>query len=334
MTNNNLIKSIKEFIEKHEYFLIVQADNPDGDSLGSALALEHLLGDMDKKTSLYCGVDVPEYLKFLAGWDRVSKTIPTKIDAVIIVDTSANILLETLSQTVEFPWVSSKQTLVLDHHSEVTCDIPFASIVYCDSRYVSTGEMIYEIAKKLSWPMSAECQEFIMQSILSDTLGLSTEATTPRTYRIMADMIDAGVDRFKLDERRKLLSKMQIPVFQYKADLIKRTEFYGDNKELAVVVIPEEELYTVGTLYNPAPLILNELTMVEGVRMAIVLKRYKSRVTGALRATSQYAVANKIASKFGGGGHPYAAGFKTEILPSNFNDIKSDVIRKSLELIQ
>jgi phosphoesterase RecJ-like protein len=334
MTNKKTITEIETFIKTHNHFLIVQADNPDGDSLGSALALEHILGDMKKQTSMYCGVDVPEYLKFLSGWDRVSKTIPTSIDAVIIVDTSAQILLENLAAAPEYPWVASKPTLVLDHHSEVICDIPQASIILCDNTYVSTGELIYKVAQTLKWKMSVPAQEKIMQSILSDTLGLSTEATTSSTYRRMAEMLEAGVDRYALDESRKLLSKMDPSVYMYKADLIKRTEFYGDNKEVALVVIPEDELYSVGTLYNPAPLILNEMTMVEGVKMAIVIKRYKNRVTGALRATSQAPVANKIATTFGGGGHPYAAGFKMDATPSSFSDIKSDVIRKTLELIQ
>jgi len=334
MKEKIILNKIKKFINTHDHFLIVQADNPDGDSLGSALALEHILGDMKKSTSLYCGVDVPEYLKFLTGWDRVTKTIPTSIDAVIIVDTSAQILLENLAASPEYPWVASKQTLVLDHHSEVVCDIPQASIILCDNTYVSTGELIYELCKNLQWNISVAAQEKIMQSILSDTLGLSTEATTATTYRRMAEMLEAGVDRFALDESRKLLSKMDSTVYMYKADLIKRTEFYGDNKEVAVVVIPEDELYSVGTLYNPAPLILNEMTMIQGVKMAIVIKRYKNRITGSLRATSQAPVANKIATIFGGGGHPYAAGFKMDATPSSFSNIKSDVIRKTLELIQ
>ena len=66
------LEKIKAAIEAAQNILIIQADNPDGDSLGSALALEQILGDMGKNPSLYCGVDIPYYLKFFAGWDRVS----------------------------------------------------------------------------------------------------------------------------------------------------------------------------------------------------------------------------------------------------------------------
>ena len=110
------LDEIKSTIEKAKNILIIQADNPDGDSLGSALALEQILGDMGKNPSLYCGVDIPRYLKFFEGWDRVSKDIPSKIDASIIVDTSSKLLLDQLQKSQEQPWIAVKPVIVLDHH--------------------------------------------------------------------------------------------------------------------------------------------------------------------------------------------------------------------------
>lgn len=328
------IDKIKDIVADAHDILIIQADNPDGDSLGSALALETILGDMGKNPSMYCGVSMPDYLKFLKGWDRVQKTIPHKIDASIIVDTSAQILLEQLEKEQGLPWVAAKPVIVLDHHTDVPCDIPYVTVV-CNGEYsVSTGELIYDIAKALEWPLSVAAQEYILQSILSDTLGLTSEATTASTYRRIADMIDAGVNRTELEEARRALSKMAPSVFSYKADLIKRTEFYGDNNEIAIVTIPEEELFTIGTLYNPAPLILNELSMVEGVRVAIVLKKYKGRITGAVRCVDGAKIAHILAEKYGGGGHPYAAGFKIEKPFINFADLKSEIITTAQELLQ
>jgi phosphoesterase RecJ-like protein len=116
--------------------------------------------------------------------------------------------------------------------------------------------------------------------------------------------------------------------------LIERSEFYGENNEIAVVSIPEDELYTVGTLYNPAPLILNELTMVEGVLVGIALKRYKNKITGSIRCTNGAQIAHKLAETFGGGGHPYAAGFKIEDPTDDFADLKCHVINKARELLK
>ena len=77
---------IKTLIDDAHNIVIIQADNPDGDSLGSALALEHILGDLGKEPYLYCGVHIPDYLHYLEGWDRVSSELPSQFDLSIIVD--------------------------------------------------------------------------------------------------------------------------------------------------------------------------------------------------------------------------------------------------------
>jgi bifunctional oligoribonuclease and PAP phosphatase NrnA len=64
-------KRLGEIVDAARKIVIVQADNPDADSLGSALALEHILGDLGKEPYLYCGVDMPGYLRYMSGWDRV-----------------------------------------------------------------------------------------------------------------------------------------------------------------------------------------------------------------------------------------------------------------------
>ncbi len=64
-------KKIQNITDQAENIVIIQADNPDADSLASALALEQILGDMGKKVHLYCGVSIPSYLRYLEGWDRV-----------------------------------------------------------------------------------------------------------------------------------------------------------------------------------------------------------------------------------------------------------------------
>src|SRR6476661_88199 len=89
---------IQETLDNAQRIVILQADNPDGDSLGSALALEQILHDMGKEPVLYCGVDIPSYLSFMPGYDRVTKDLPAQFDASIIVDTSADSLFEQLQK--------------------------------------------------------------------------------------------------------------------------------------------------------------------------------------------------------------------------------------------
>lgn len=325
-------KSIKALVEQLKRIVIIQADNPDGDSLGSALALEEILSDMGKSTFLYCGVDIPDYLKHLKGWDRVSSDMPPNFDLSIIVDTSALTLLEKLESSVYRGWVASKPVIVLDHHSDVVCDIPYATHVLNDHDAVATGEVIYHLAQDNGWPMSQAAKTQIASSVLADSLGLSSEGTTAETYRIMADLIESGVNRPELEEARRALGKMPEVIFRYKAELIKRTELHAGGK-LALVTIPHDEIMQYSPLYNPAPLIQTDMLQTEGVGAAIVLKHYKDgKVTGSIRCGYGVTIAADLAKHFGGGGHVYAAGFKiTEGQP--FNEIKSECIALATELL-
>lgn len=327
------IEKIASLVGAAQKVVIIQADNPDGDSLGSALALEEVLGDMGKEPFLYCGVDIPDYLKHLKGWDRVSNLLLPQFDVSIIVDTSALVLLEKLETSVQRGWVASKPVIVLDHHADVACDIPYATVVLNDNLAVATGEVIYNLAVELKWPLGVAAKTHIASAILSDSLGLSSAGTTAQTYRIMADLVESGVDRQALEEARRAYQKMPEIIFRYKAELIKRTEFVIDG-QLALVIIPHDEIMQYSPLYNPAPLIQGDLLQTEGVRVAIVLKSYKDgKVTGSIRCNTGGAIAADLAKHFGGGGHAYAAGFKiTDNRP--FDTIKNECKTKATELLQ
>src|SRR5665648_105794 len=98
-----MYKNAKDSIKNASKIIIIQAENPDGDSLGSALALEEILGDLDKDVSLYCPVDIPKYLRYISGWDRVTTDFDHHADMAIIVDTSADVLLtKTLGTPVSY----------------------------------------------------------------------------------------------------------------------------------------------------------------------------------------------------------------------------------------
>lgn len=327
---NQEAEQIKQILRSAQTVLIIQADNPDADSLASALALESILHEMGKQPFLYCGIDMPQYLRYLPGWDRVNNEVPGQFDASIIVDTSANSLLEQLQNSGAQSWVASKPVIVLDHHADVPCDISYATVVINDSSKVSTGEVIYEVAKNLHLPMPLDALEYIMTSILADSMGLITDNTRASTYRTMAELVEAGVSRPKLEEQRRAFSKMQPVIFKYKAQLIDRTEIVDE--KLALVVIPQNEINDYSPLYNPAPLIQPDHLQTEGVLVSVVLKSYDSgRITAAIRCNQGAPIGAQLAEHFGGGGHKHASGFKLEGRP--LNEVKSECIQKVSELL-
>jgi len=325
-------KQISELIASANHILIIQADNPDADSLGSALALEQILGEMGKQVSLYCAVDMPAYLRYLSGWDRVTKDLPSSFDLSIIVDASTMTLIDKFQDPHTRGVVSSKPVIILDHHEITDNPIPFKTVEINDGSLASTGQLIYYLARELHWPLDTTSGEFIMNTILGDTQGLTNELATANTYRTMAELIDMGVNRPKLEEIRREYSKMPEPILRYKAVLIERAELHNDGS-VAVVTVPQHEINEYSPLYNPAPLIQNDLLQTIGVQIAIVLKSYDTgRITAAIRANSSYSIAGKLAEHFGGGGHNYASGFKIED-GRPLHEIKSECIQVASELL-
>lgn len=325
-------EQIQQLVNEAGKILIIQADNPDADSLASALALEQILGEMDKDTHLYCGVDIPTYLRYLPGWDRVSPQIPNNFDLSIIVDASTMTLLEKLVQSNYQSKVANKPCIVLDHHAEVEKIVPFATVNLTQTDVASTGQLIYALAKEASWPLDKTSAEFIMTSILGDTQGLSNELAVADTYRVMAELIEMGANRPALEEQRREASKMHPDIFRYKAELIKRTEFHIDGR-LAIVTIPQQEINTYSPLYNPAPLIQTDMLQTEGVGVTVVMKHYDDgKILGAIRCNQGSPIGAELAKAFGGGGHTYASGFKI-LGGRSIEEIKNEFIKKTQELL-
>jgi bifunctional oligoribonuclease and PAP phosphatase NrnA len=324
--------TLAEIVHDAQHIVIIQADNPDADSLGSSLALEHILGDQCKQITLYCGVDIPSYLRYLEGWDRVVKDLPGTFDASIIVDASTLTLLEKLNDSGQLSWLKTRPSIVLDHHAIVEHKIDFARVTICDDTVSSAGELIYTLASQLSWPVSAQAGKNIMTAILGDTQGLANDLTRANTYRIMAELVTLGVNRPMLEELRREYSKMPAEIYRYKGELIARTELAADER-LAMVVIPQHEINTYSPIYNPGPLVQNDMLQIAGVQLAIVFKQYDDgKITGAIRANQGAPVAGALAEKLGGGGHPYASGFKfTDNRP--FSEVKAECIQLASELL-
>jgi phosphoesterase RecJ-like protein len=323
---------LQRLVDGADTVVIIQADNPDADSLASSLALERILHDLGKQPHMFCGIDMPEYLKYLPGWDRVSKDMPVQFDLSIIVDTSSIVLLGQLEASHYRGAVATRPVIVLDHHAGVACDIPYATVALNDPSKVSTGELIYATAVQQRWPLSLEAREYIMTSILADSLGLANETTTADTYRVMAELVDAGVSRPKLEELRRARTRMPEPIFRYKAALIERTEFFHDGR-LAVASIPQDEISKYSPLYNPNPLIQSEHLQTSGVLASVVFKHYASgRITAAIRTSIKAPIAASLAERFGGGGHAQAAGFKVED-GRRLPEIKDGCVKAAGELL-
>ncbi len=302
-----MFEAAKTLIEDAKKIVVVQAENPDGDSLGSSLALEEILGDLGKDVQLHCPVEIPKYLRYVSGWDRVVAEFNSQADLIIIVDTTAEILL---SKSLEIPGVrhalESKQVLVIDHHISAST-LSFENILLTQEA-VSTSEVIYHLAEQAGWNINKQAAENLLIALMSDSRGLTTPSSTAESFYVAGKLTELGASNFAIEERRREFMKKAPEILEYKGQLIQRIEYFLDGK-LALVHIPFEDIQEYSDKYNPSVLVLDEMRLVEGVEVAIAVKTYPDgKLTGKLLTNAP--VAADIAGFFGGGGHLYAAGFR------------------------
>ncbi len=319
---------LSQFLAGKQKITIIQAENPDGDSLGSAVALDYLL--TDKEVSLYCPVDIPKYLHYFEDWSRVSNEFDFRADGYIIVDTAATVLLSKLLDDAAIKnRLYTAPVLAIDHH-ETPDDLDFPHEAIIETR-PSCTEVIFRAASANGMEIPKPAAEAIMQGLLSDTLGLTSASVTAETFETAAELARLGAVVADLEEKRREFMKKSPRILDYKADLIHRVEYALDGM-LATVHIPWEDIREYSDEYNPNVLILEELRLVEGVRVAVAIKTYPDgKVTGKIRCSTDAPVADKVAGYFGGGGHPMAAGFRT--YDTNYEEVVSDLIKILPEIL-
>ena len=287
--------------------IVIQAENPDGDSLGSALALEEILGDLGKNVILYCPVEIPKYMRYINGWDRVVKDFDDTADLAIIVDTTAEVLL---TKVLEAPgvrhYLETNKVLAIDHHITKS-NLSFEHVLLT-AEAVATGEVIYNLAINAKWQINKQAAENLLIAIMSDSLGLTVQSVNADTFFIAGELTKLGASNYESENRRREYMKKSQEILKYKGELIGRIEYYLDGK-LALVRIPWDDIKTYSDQYNPSALVLDEMRLVENVEVGVAIKTYPDgRLTGKLR--SNLPISATIAGYFGGGGHEYAAGFR------------------------
>ena len=323
-----MYQKFSEFVKEKTKICIIQAENPDGDSLGSALALDYILEG--KEISLYSPVDIPKYLHYFGDWSRVTNEFDFRADGYIIVDTAAEVLLsKLLDDTAIRNRLYSVPVLVIDHHeSEDDINFPHESIIEVRP---ACAELIYEITISEGYEVNKPAAEAILQGISSDTLGFTSSSVSARTFEIAAELTRLGANISELEEKRREYMKKSPRILDYKADLIKRIDYSLDGA-LATVHIPWDDIREYSDEYNPNVLILEELRLVEGVKVAVAIKTYPDgKVTGKIRCAYGYGVAEQVAGYFGGGGHEYAAGFRT--YDTSYEEVLADLVKIVPELL-
>ena len=302
--------------------------NPDGDGLGSEVALVHLLRAQGVEVTITNPTPTPSRFEFLfddlPNVDRSGEAIRElrRADLIVVLDISDLGRLGMLGETVRSRGVP---VICVDHH--VSDGVLPPGPRYIDSEASATGELIYEIAVANDWPLTTPAARALYIAILTDTGGFRFSNTHPRTLRVAADLLEVGVDPEEIyldvyarapEGRPRLLAEAL------------QTLVVEPNYGLAWVTVPPGAIERLGVSSDDLDGVVEFPRSIEGVRMALLFREASQhRVKVSLRSVGTVNVA-AFAQRFGGGGHVKAAGL---VLPGTLAEVQTQVLTAAREFL-
>lgn len=294
------IKALAQALEAASDIAIVSHISPDGDTLGSALALWQALCLLKKSPKIYCEDPVPHLYRFLPGSEAV--TTPNgeeQHELLVVVDCADRARLGSL----QFLLDSSKTVGWIDHHINSEGEDYALGVV--DVTASSVGEIMLDLVDALSVPLNVEIGECLYTAISTDTGNFCYSNTQGSTHRAVARLMDAGVKAERLAEllyRRRTLSKTKLI-----GAALSTLEMHKGGK-LSIMTLPLSVMHEAGATDEECEGLIDYARDIEGVGMALFLRETQDAVKVSFRSKEQPLNVQQLAARHGGGGHHYASG--------------------------
>ncbi|MBP5736716.1 MAG: bifunctional oligoribonuclease/PAP phosphatase NrnA [Acidaminococcaceae bacterium] len=294
MSKNCSLAETGELLKSAQKLVIVSHVSPDGDTLGSSLALMHALRMLGKEVIMNVDDDISTVYSFLPGIDEYRRFAPDEsvaADLLVIIDASSADRAGNAMEVVKSPAVLS-----IDHHKTNT---RFADYLYLDSDAAATAEIIYSLLLEMGIKLTRDIATCIYEGLYTDTGSFKYSNTTSNTLKTAADLLEYGVNPSVISDNMELKSRSQIEMLR---KVLETLTFLKDGK-IAYIEIPLE-LYDHNVETDA---FISYPRYVEGVEIALLFKQVEDNLTRVSFRSKEIDVA-RIALSFGGGGHKKAAG--------------------------
>ncbi len=274
--------------------------NPDGDTLGSVLALKLRLERMGKRVQAMVDGFVPGYLAFLPGAESVmnAEAVPRAFDLAIAVDVASSDRLG----KCEALFANAQKTAVIDHHGT---NPGYAQINMIDEHAPATAILLYRLFGQMELPMTQEEAICLYTALSTDTGNFIYDSTNAESFAMMSGLMEAGLPL--ADISRVLFRQKELLHVRLLGEVLPSLRVTGNGK-IAGLCLTLEQMQRVGANGGHTEGIVNYAIDLEGVGMAYFAREVEpGKVKVSLRALQPFAV-DQVAAKFGGGGHKLAAG--------------------------
>ncbi len=296
-----------------KHILLVSHVNPDGDTLGSVLALYDTLKRLNKKVSLYnFSKELPKSFDFLPNINRIKHTVPIFFDLVISCDCGSFDRLRINK--------GNYKLINIDHH---LTNQNFGDINIVNSKSVSAGLVIYELLIQNCVKISKQSAICLYTTVVEDTGFFSYSNLTQKTFEDVSRLVGFGADPIEIAsflKSRQSLAKIRLLGF-----VLNNFELYFEAK-VALVYISKQTLLNTGAKRHDTKNIINTLRDIVNVQVAVMILEKKSGgFKISLRSKKEFNIAS-LAKDFNGGGHNNAVGF--EVASGNLIELQDKILNE------
>jgi bifunctional oligoribonuclease and PAP phosphatase NrnA len=303
------LDAVAEAIRSHDRFLVTTHENPDGDALGSILAMRLGLEQLGKDGYLYLSgiIPLPSEYAFM-NLDRLSRELPDDAaERVLLALDCANV-----RRLGPDPSLVENAPLVvdIDHHHD---NSRFGHVNLIVSKASSTGEILYDLFRELGVTITPDIAEALYIALVTDTGRFQYTNTTPKALRIAAELVEAGANVHQVFQ--DVYENVAFAKLKLLARALEKARVYEGGR-LIVADLERSDFAAAGAEEPFAEGIIDYLRAVEGAEI-VALIREPPTLNGptrrvSLRTRGTGVDVSAIARKSGGGGHPQAAGFSSE----------------------
>jgi phosphoesterase RecJ-like protein len=304
------LAEVAEEIRAADRFLLTTHEGPDGDALGSLLATHKLLQQLGKDSVMFLAAKefpLPVEYRFLPLEEVFHEPPVDLVDRLVVFLDCGNID----RMPVDFLRRDDARILNIDHHHDNT---RFGNVNLVDTRASCTAEILYRLARLLDAEITPDIATALYVALVTDTGRFMYENTGPDSHRMAAELIEAGVDVH--DIYRRLYERVPIEKLHLVARAVERIQRL-DECRLAVTYISADDYLETGANESLTEGIIDHVRALEGAEVAAMVRDKSDGGTYArkvsLRSATGTVDVSAIAQRHGGGGHPRAAGFSTDL---------------------
>lgn len=320
MNNNMNFNPMIEAINDAKSIYVVSHVQPDGDNIGSLLALGLALKKIGKKVFFLKTDNIPKDFLFLPNIDLIEDYDGKEIDLLIALDSSDE---ERLGSNIEL-LSKAKKVANIDHHLSNT---NYGDINIVDSKAAATCEIVFKLIRKLEIDIDKDIATCLYTGISTDTGSFMYENANEETHLIAAELLKVGIDKQEINIniwQNKSLLKTKLFI-----KTLETLETYFDDK-VAIVEVTRDNLRSVGASMEDSEGIVSFIRDIDTVEVAIMLKEFEEDEIKVSMRSKRYVDVSDVCSKFGGGGHQKASGCT---IKSDLDKVKKDLISEIEKVI-